>query len=173
MAGEAGRGWDRSGSPWGGRLWARLLSGGSWPRVSSQLSPGVSISPGGPLSAPVVGNEAWLHRETQTPSTAIRTLVIQITLGGVQRHELDLADKLICHLPEGAPPVESSRVQFPNWSSWITAFCWWQESVVNKKLPPLPKYLGTSKFQMYVFVCYWEITPENCLTIQSRHVNSP
>ena len=134
--------------------------------------PGVSISPRGPLSAPVVGNEAWLHRETQTPSTAIRTLVIQITLRDVQRHELDLGDKLIFHLPEGAPPVESSRVQFPNWSSWITAFCWWQESVVYKKLPPLPKYLGTSKFQMYVFVCYWEITPENCFTIQSRHVNS-
>lgn len=117
MAGEAGRGWDRSGSPWGGRLWACLLSGGSWPHVSSQLSPGVSISPGGPLSAPVVGKEAWLHRETHTPTTAIRTLVIQITLRDVQRHELDLGDKLIFHLPKRAPPVEFSRVQFPNWSS--------------------------------------------------------
>ena len=117
MAGEAGRGWDRSGSPWGGRLWVHLLSGGSWPRVSSQLSPGVSISPGGPLSAPVVGKEAWLHRETHTPTTAIRTLVIQITLRDVQRHELDLGDKLIFHLPKRAPPVEFSRVQFPNWSS--------------------------------------------------------
>ena len=37
----------------------------------------------GPLSAHVVGKEAWLHRETQTPTTAIRTLVIQITLRDV------------------------------------------------------------------------------------------
>lgn len=79
--------------------------------------PGVSISPRGPLSAPVVGKEAWLHRETHTPTTAIRTLVIQITLRDVQRHELDLGDKLIFHLPKRAPPVEFSRVQFPNWSS--------------------------------------------------------
>ena len=152
MAGEAGRGWDRSRSSWGGRLWARLLSGGSWPRVSSQLSPGVSISPGGPLSAPVVGNEAWLHRETQTPSTAIRTLVIQITLRDVQRHELDLADKLICHLPKGAPPVEFSRVQFPNWSSWITAFCWWQESVVNKNLPKIFKNINVPEVCLCVLL---------------------
>ena len=79
--------------------------------------PGVSISLRGPLSAHVVGKEAWLLRETQTPTTAIRTLAIQITLRDVQHHELDLGDKLIFHLPEGAPPVEFSRVQFPNWSS--------------------------------------------------------
>ena len=79
--------------------------------------PGVSISPRGPLSAPVVGKEAWLHRETQTTTTAIRPLFIQITLRDAQHHELDLGDKLIFHLPEGAPPVEFSKVQFPNWSS--------------------------------------------------------
>ena len=79
--------------------------------------PGCDHLPRGPLSAPIVGNEAWLHRETQTPATALRTLVIQITLRDVQHHELDLGDKLIFHLPEGAPPVEFSRVQFPNWSS--------------------------------------------------------
>ena len=45
--------------------------------------PGVSISLRGPLSAHVVGKEAWLLRETQTPTTAIRTLVIQITLRDV------------------------------------------------------------------------------------------
>ena len=103
--------------PTGGRLWAHLLSSDSWPRVSSQLSPGASISSGGPLSAHVVWKEAWLHRETQTPTTALRPLVIQVTLRDAQHHELGLGDKLIFHLREGAPPVEYSRVQFPNWSS--------------------------------------------------------
>ena len=114
--------------------------------------PGVSISLRGPLSAHAVGNEAWLHRETQTPSTAIRTLVIQITLRDVQRHELDLGDKLIFHLPEGAPPVESSRVQFPNWSSWITAFCWWQKSVVNKNLPKIFKNINVPEVCLCVLL---------------------
>ena len=85
--------------------------------MCSPSSPRVCPSLKGPLSAPVVGNEAWLYRETQTPATALRTLVIQITLRDVQHHELDLGDKLIFHLPEGAPPVEFSRVQFPNWRS--------------------------------------------------------
>ena len=45
--------------------------------------PGCVHLPRGLLSAPIVGNEAWLHRETQTPATALRTLVIQITLRDV------------------------------------------------------------------------------------------
>ena len=103
--------------PTGGRLWARLLSGDSWPRVSSLLSLGCVHLSSGTLSAHVVGKEAWLHRETQTPTTAIRRLVIQITLRDAQHHEVGLGDKLIFHLPEGAPPVEFSIVQFPSWSS--------------------------------------------------------
>ena len=62
MAGEA-----EPGREWSAPTWARLLSGGSWTRVSSHLSQGVSISPRGPLSAHVFGNEAWLHSEAQTP----------------------------------------------------------------------------------------------------------
>ena len=116
MAGEARRGGTGQG-PHG--------EGGSGPvsclvvhgHVCPPSSPRCVHLPRGPLSAPIVGNEAWLHRETQTPTTAIRTLVIQITLRDVQHHELDLGDKLIFHLPEGATPVEFSRVQFPNWSS--------------------------------------------------------
>ena len=68
LSGRRGRAWAGVVSThMGGRLWARLLSGGSWTRVSSHLSQGVSISPRGPLSAHVFGNEAWLHSEAQTP----------------------------------------------------------------------------------------------------------
>ena len=112
MAGEAEREGGTGQDPRGeGGAGPRLLSTASWPRVSSQLSPGVSLSPEDP-SLPMFLGKRLSSTGTlrpHPPSTANRTLGIQITLRDVQHHELYLADKLIFHLPEEAPPVEFSR----------------------------------------------------------------
>lgn len=104
MAGEAEPRREWSAPTWKGGSGpvSCLVAHGS---VSPPISPRVCPSLQGDPTLPMfLGMRLGSTVRLRSPTTTSKTLLVtQITPRDIHYHELDLADKLIFHLPEGAP----------------------------------------------------------------------